>query len=140
MRQEKKQACFLVPYKRFRSFFSLYIWEPILSEVVITQKYLQQKNLVLIQCVSKIPILDDFLQRQRESLVADTVAKAKDICEEMRITTEQRIRRKRRMPGEEADDAGFTLEEELRREMLDCLDSLSQEIHQVSAKINVVDL
>ena len=42
------------------------------------------------------------------------------------------------MPGEEADDAGFTLEEELRREMLDCLDSLSQEIHQVSA--NVVDL
>ena len=42
------------------------------------------------------------------------------------------------MPGEEADDAGFTLEQELRREMLDCLDFLSQEIHQVSA--NVVDL
>ena len=30
------------------------------------------------------------------------------------------------------------LEEELRREMLDCLDSLSQEIHHVSA--DVVDL
>ena len=42
------------------------------------------------------------------------------------------------MPGEEVDDAGFTLEEELRREMLDCLDSLSQEIQQVSAY--VVDL
>ena len=42
------------------------------------------------------------------------------------------------MSGEEAGDAGFTLEEELRREMQDCLDSLSQEIHQVSA--NVVDL
>ena len=68
MRQEKKQACVLVPYKCFHSFFTLYVG----------------------------------------------------------------------MPGEEADDAGFTLEEELRREMLDCLDSLSQEIHQVSA--NVVDL
>ena len=80
------------------------------------------------------------MQRQRESLVADAVARATDICEEMGITTERRIRRRRRrrMPGEEADGAGFTLEQELRREMLDCLDSLSEEIHQVSA--NVVDL
>ena len=68
MRQEKKQACFLVPYKHFHSFFTLYVG----------------------------------------------------------------------MPSEEVDDAGFTLEEELRREMLDCLDSLSQEIQQVSAY--VVDL
>ena len=77
------------------------------------------------------------MQRQRESLVADTVAKATDICEEMGIATEQRICG-RRMSGEEADDAGLTLEQKLRREMLDCLDSLSQEIDQVSAK--VVDL
>ena len=78
------------------------------------------------------------MQRQRESLVADAVAKATDICEEMGIATERRIRGRRRMPGEEADDGGLTLEQELRREMLDCLDSLSQEIRQVSA--NVVDL
>ena len=78
------------------------------------------------------------MQRQRESLVADAVAKASDICEEMGIAIERRIRRRKRMPGEEADGAGLTLEQELRREMLDCLDSLSQEIHQVSA--NVVDL
>ena len=97
-----------------------------------------KKDLDLIQYASKIRNLDDFLQRQRESLVVDAVAKATDICGEMGITTERRIRRRRRMPGEEADGAGFILEEELRRGMLDCLDSLSQEIHQVSA--NVVDL
>ena len=51
------------------------------------------------------------------------------------ITTERRIRRRRMMPHEEADDAGLALEQELRREMLDCLDSLSQEIHQVSAYV-----
>ena len=78
------------------------------------------------------------MQRQRESLVADAVTKATDICEEMGIATEQRICGRRRMSGEEADDAGLTLEQKLRREMLDCLDSLSQEIDQVSAK--VVDL
>ena len=68
--------------------------------------------------------------RQRESLVADAAAKATDICEEVGIVIERRIRRRRRMPGEEAEDAGLTLEQELRREMLACLDSLSQEIHQ----------
>ena len=98
----------------------------------------KKKDLDLIQCASKIRNLDDFLQRQRESLVADAVTKATDIREEMGIITERKIFRRRRMPGEEAEDAGLTLEEELRREILDCLDSLSQEIHQVSA--NVVDL
>ena len=116
----------------------LYMWEPILSEVVISQNTYSKKDLDLFQCASKIRNLDDFLQRQRESLVADAVAKATDICEEMGIASERRIRRRRRMPGEEADVAGLTLEQELRREMLDFLDSLSQEIHQVSA--NVVDL
>ena len=105
------------------------MWEPILSEVVITQNTYNKKDLDLIQCASKIRNLDDFLQRQRESLVADAVAKATDICEEMEIATERSIRRRRRMPGEEADDAGLTLEQELRREMLDCFGSLSQEIH-----------
>ena len=42
----------------------LYMWDPILSEVDITQKYLQQKDLDLIQCASKIRNLDEFLQRQ----------------------------------------------------------------------------
>ena len=68
----------------------------------------------------------------------NAVNKATDICEEMGIATERGIRRGRRMPGEEADGAGFTIQQELRREMLDCLDSLPQEIYQVLA--NVVDL
>ena len=94
------------------------------------QNTYSKKDLDLIQCASKIRNLDDFLQRQGESLITDAVAKATDICEEMGIATERRIRGRKRMPCEEADDAGFTLEQELRREMLDCLDSLSQEIHQ----------
>ena len=117
----------------------LFMWEPIYSWKWSLRKILTaKKDLDLIQCTSKIRNLDDFLQRQRESLFADAVAKATDICEEMGIANERRIRRRRRMPGEEADGAGLLLEQELRREMLDCLDSLPQQIHQVSA--NVVDL
>ena len=73
-----------------------------------------KKYLDLIQCASKIRNLDEFLQRQRESLVADAVAKATDICEDMGIATERRIRGRRRMPVEEAGDGGLTLEQELR--------------------------
>ena len=72
----------------------LYMWEPRLSEVVITQNTYSKEDLNLIQCASKIRYLDDFLQRQRESLVADAVAKATNICEEMGITTERRISRR----------------------------------------------
>ena len=95
------------------------MWEPILSEMVFTQNTYSKKDLYLIQCASKIRNEDDFLHRQRESLVADAVAKATDICEEMGIASKRRIRRRRRMHGEETDDAGLALEQELRREMLD---------------------
>ena len=138
MRQEKKQACFLVPYKRFHSLVSFICGSPDSRKWSLRKNTYSKKDLNLIPCASKIRHLDDFLQRQRESLVADAVAKATYICEEMGIATERRIRRRRRLPGEEAEDGGLILEQELRREMLDCLDSLSQEIHQVSA--NVVDL
>ena len=57
------------------------MWEPILSEVVISKNAYSKKDLDLNQCASKIWNLDDFLQRQRESLVADAVTKATDIFE-----------------------------------------------------------
>ena len=138
MRQEKEAGLLLSALQTFSLFFSFICGSPYCRKWSLRKNTYSKKDLDLIQCASKIRNLDDFLQRQRESLVADAVAKATDICEEMGITTERRTHRRRRMPGEEADDAGFTLEEELRREMLDCLDYLSQEIHQVSA--NVVDL
>ena len=137
MRQEKKQVCFLVPYKLFQSFFPFICGSPYCRKWSLRKNTYSKKDLDLIQCASKIRNLDDFLQRQRDSLVADAVAKATDICEEMGITTERISRRRKRMPGEEADGAGFTLEQELRREILDCLGSLSQEIHQVSANVDL---
>ena len=92
----------------------------------ITQKYLQQEVLDVIQCASKISNSDGFLQRRRKTLVANTVVKATGIYEEMVIAIERIIRK--RMPNEEAEDAGLTLKQELRREMLVCLDSISQEV------------
>ena len=76
-----------------------------------------KKIWTLFSVRTQIRNLDEFLQRQRESLVTDAVAKATDICEEMGIATKRRILGRRRMPGEEADDGGLTLEQEFRREM-----------------------
>ena len=55
------------------------------------------------------------MQRQRESLVVDAVAKQQTFAKRW-VAIERRILRRRKIPGEE--DAGLTLEQELRREML----------------------
>ena len=99
MRREKKQACFLAPYKRFHSFVSSICGSPYSRKWTLRKNTYSKKDLDLNQCASKIWNLDAFLQRQRESLVADAVAKATDMCEEMGIATERRIRGRKRMSG-----------------------------------------
>ena len=44
MRQEKEAGLLFSDLQTFSFFFFFYMWEPILSEVVIRQKYLQQKR------------------------------------------------------------------------------------------------
>ena len=65
--ETREEASLLLSAQQTFSFlFFLYMWEPILSEVVITQNTYSKKDLDLIQCALKIRNLDDFLQKQRE--------------------------------------------------------------------------
>ena len=54
--------------------------------------------------------------------------KAKERCEQWGVDVESRIRRRRRMPGELAQDAGLSTEEEIVRIMKSILDRLQQEM------------
>lgn len=58
--------------------------------------------------------------------------RAMDYCKEMGISTDRRIRRKKKMPGEDAADTGLTLQEEIRREQYEILDRLHEEVTQRS--------
>lgn len=96
----------------------LHLWDYILTEINDTQKYLQIKGLNLAQCDSKLMALKDLLLANRTEFVDKSILSATGLCESLGIVMEKRCRRKKRMPGEKASDAGLSFKDEIRREML----------------------
>ena len=82
-----------------------------------------------------------FRVEERDILVKGSVDAAIKKCTELEIPVEdRRVRRKKRMPGERAEDAGLSVVEEVRRCMFLALDRFRLEaetrftrIHQLNA-------
>ncbi len=91
----------------------------------LTQKYLQTEGRSLEKCSGVINSFKLFLRDQRNEIVEKAIGYASQQCEEMGISIARRgrIKRKKRMPGELAKDAGLTMEE--MRSMLKCVDQFS---------------
>ncbi|GBM90649.1 hypothetical protein AVEN_213567-1 [Araneus ventricosus] len=72
-------------------------------------------------------------ERQRNDLVEEGLQFAKATYEEMGIflVVERTVRRKKIMPGDEAADEPLTLDQELKRPMLERIDSFQHEIVHV---------
>ena len=68
------------------------------------------------------------ITRIRDIVCHDSVIKAKERCEQWGVDIESRIRRRRRMPGELARDAGLSAGEEIVRILKSILDRLHQEM------------
>lgn len=126
----------------------LNFWHNILEEVNAAQKYLQIAGLSLEKCVVKLRYLLSFLRENRDELVDNAIRHATEMCQDMDISVERRGRRKKKkmMPGEEAEDAGLSLSQELRRAMFECLDRFCEELARrlssleyVSSKFAIVD-
>ncbi|CAB4060193.1 unnamed protein product [Lepeophtheirus salmonis] len=77
----------------FLTFLSL--WRGILREINDTQKFLQTKGLDLQQCAFKLSALNVSLLQNRDKIVEDTLAYSTQICSDMGISTERRIRKKK---------------------------------------------
>ena len=83
---------------------------------------MQQKGLSLAQCSHKLKALVAFLTEKRDDLVKQSIDTALEICKEQGVPVEERrVRRKKRMAGENAEDAGLTIVEEVRRCMFEAL-------------------
>lgn len=108
----------------------LYLWNSVLEEVNHTQKYLQTVGLSFEKCLFKMRNLKAFLVDTRVSLVEKAIEFGKAICDEMDIPIVKRrnMRKKKLMPGEKAADEPLTLEDELKRSMLECIDTFQQEV------------
>ena len=69
-----------------------------------------------------------FLINKRDALVKQCIERAIKICEEQETPIEERrIRRKKRMPGEPAEDVGLSAIEEIKRCMLEAMDRFRSE-------------
>ena len=95
----------------------------VLRESYDTQKYLQRKEVSLEDCTHKMNAFIPFLINGRNALVKQCIERAIKICEKQEIPIEERrIRRKKREPGEQAEDLGLSAIEEMKRCMLKAMD------------------
>ena len=106
----------LAAIQRFSFVSFLQFWLEVLRESCDTQKYLQQKGLSLEDCTHKMKAFITFLNNERNALVKQCIEREIKICKEQEIPIEERrIRRKKRMPGEYAEDIGLSVVEEIKR-------------------------
>ena len=101
-----------------------------LKEIDATHNNLQTKGLGLDKCATDIASLLKFIVEEKDNLVANADVSATEKCAFYEITLERRLRREKRMPGEEAKDVGFSFHGEINREQERILDRLYAEIEQ----------
>ena len=117
----------------------LVFWKLVLVEINHGQKFLQISGLGLDACVVKLESLGTFFQEERQNLVEEAKNKAMDFCERLGISTERRVRRRRRMPRENAADAGLSWQDEIKKEQLEILDRLHEEISRRTQQIRDIN-
>ncbi|KAH3738084.1 hypothetical protein DPMN_044697 [Dreissena polymorpha] len=77
---------------------------------------------------SDLEALEAQMHSTRDGLCESILNSAKNRCEEWGIEIQRRTRRRRRMNGELARDAGLSAEEEIARVMKSVLDRFQQDI------------
>ena len=111
----------------------LFNWEEILGQINLFQKKLQEPDIGLDVCVTHMDATKIFFNRNTNLQVSVNQSKTK--CEEMEISVEKQIRRKRKLPGEKEDDIRQTLFQEIKRNLYECHDRL---VNKLKAQFNFV--
>ena len=95
----------------------------VLRESYDTQKYLQRIGLSLENCSHKMNAFIAFLVNDRNALFKQNIKTAIKVCEKQEIPIEERrVRRKKKTPGEHAEDVGLSAVEKIKRCMLEAMD------------------
>ncbi|XP_063606146.1 uncharacterized protein LOC134781062 [Penaeus indicus] len=113
----------------------LFFWEPLLMEINYAQQYLQKRGLCLDQCATKMSSLSVYFTDERDALVSNSSKAAQSFCDDKGIRVDRRVRRQRRMPGEQVRDDGLTVKQETCRELLEIVDRLLAEVEKRSCNL-----
>ena len=94
-----------------------------------------------MQCSNKMKAFVHFLVEERDNLVKGSVDAAIKKCTKLEIPVEdRRVRRKKTMPGEHAEDAGLSVVEEVRRCMFLTLDRSKLEAEAKFTRIHQLNM
>ena len=114
----------------------LQFWMKVLRESYDTQKYLQQRGLSQDNCSHKMNAFIAFLVNHRDGLVKQSIETAIKIYKKQEIPIEERrVRRKKKMPGEHAENVGLSAVEEIKRSMLEAIDRFRSEAEKRFSEI-----
>ena len=89
-------------------------------------------------CAKELKALALFYQEKQDCLVSKATEKALQMCKTCGISTEGRVGRCKKMPGEQSYDAGLTLVQETCREQLEAIDQLKAEITKRTMQMNML--
>lgn len=105
-------------------------WAAVLPEIDDAQIYLQQQGLSVDKCAQKLSALKNHLVESRDRFVQEAINFARSLCEKLEIELKtRRIRRKKRMHGDETSEgAALSHEQEIRREVFALFDKIIQEM------------
>ena len=92
----------------------LFYWEEILWQIHLIQKKPQEPGIGEDVCVTDMDEMKIFFDRSKDTLLSESVNQSKTKPEEEKIPTEERIRRKRKLPGERVDGVCQTLVPEVK--------------------------
>ena len=110
-------------------------WNEILRKINVVHKRLQSPNMNLREAASDLDSLKQTLSDARDSMCQSAIQKGLEVADTWDIETERRTRRRRRMAGEAAPDAGLSMKAEIERVMKLAIDTLCQQIQGRSSRI-----
>jgi hypothetical protein len=114
-------------------------WDKVLSCIDRVQKRLQDPSMNFHNAALDLKALRDHFNEKREVWVTEAREKGINLCEEWNVEVGKRRRRKKRMPGESARDAGLTETEEIDRVMKVTLDCINREMGDRFTRLHEID-
>jgi hypothetical protein len=114
-------------------------WYKILLRIDRVQKRLQDPTMNFHDAAKDIKALREHFIDERESIISESLDQGIALCQEWNVEVERRQRRKKRMAGEQARDAGLTAKEEMNRVMKGTLDRLHREMNERFSRLHDTD-
>ena len=117
----------------------LQFWNKLLHYINIAQKRLQSPSIHISEAADELDTLVTNFTQNRENICHQSMEGGKYLVEKWNISTERRIRRRKKIAGETARDAGLTLEQETERVMKMAIDTIIEEIGNRSMRLQCLD-